>query len=183
MAKLFYIEKVKDNTAAFEQRVRAIAKEIGINPDWLQAVMYFESRFNTKAVNPYTKATGLIQFMPTTAKALGTTTDKLLQMSNVQQLEYVYKYFLPYKNKLRTLGDTYLAVFYPALIGKPNNTELPAKVQEQNPVFKKYWINGKLVKESIVNYFIDFFNSKGLNPFVPGAAILIFILIIVLINQ
>lgn len=183
MAQLFYIDKVKDNTAAFAQRVKAIATEIGVNPDWLQAVMFFESRFNTKAVNPYTKATGLIQFMPATAKALGTTTDKLLAMSNVQQLEYVYKYFLPYKDKLRTLGDTYLAVFYPALIGKPNNTQLPAKVQEQNPVFKKYWIDGKLVKESIVNYFIDFFNKKGINPVFPIATILILILLIYIINQ
>src|SRR5215203_1006885 len=49
-------------------------------------------------------ATGLIQFMPSTAKALGTTVAKLAAMSPVEQLNYVWKYFKGYKGKLKTLA-------------------------------------------------------------------------------
>lgn len=181
MEKLLLIDKVTDNPIIFDATVRSIAKEIGINPSWLMAVMYFESRLNPKAVNKYTNATGLIQFMPTTAKGLGTTTTDLLKMSNVEQLKFVKAYFKPFTGKLKTLGDTYLAVFYPALIGKAGDTVLPAKVQEQNPVFKPYWINGKLMKDSIVNYFLNFF--KGFKPALPFAAVGIFLILILLINQ
>ena len=40
-------------------------------------------------------ATGLIQFLPSTARGLGTTTDALAGMSSVEQLNYVEKYFDP----------------------------------------------------------------------------------------
>ena len=89
-----------------------------IDPDWLLAVMYKESRIDHRAVNTHSGATGLIQFMPATAAALGTTTAALKAMSNVQQLEYVYKYLKPYKGKMNSYTDTYLAVFFPAALGK-----------------------------------------------------------------
>lgn len=63
-------------------------------------------------------ATGLIQFMPSTARSLGTTTDKLAKMTQLQQLNYVYKYFAPHKGKLKNLGDIYMAILWPAGIGK-----------------------------------------------------------------
>jgi hypothetical protein len=64
------------------------------------------------------RATGLIQFMPRTAKGLKTTTQALYKMSNVDQLDYVYKYFLPAKGKLKSFEDLYLYTFYPLAIGK-----------------------------------------------------------------
>jgi hypothetical protein len=59
------------------------------------------------------RATGIIQFMPRTAKGLNTTTQALYKMTNVQQLDYVYKYFLPAKGKLKSFEDLYLYTFYP----------------------------------------------------------------------
>jgi len=67
------------------------------------------------------RATGLIQFMPATAKHLGTTTQDLFKLSNVQQLEYVHKYFLPVKGKLKSFEDLYLYAFYPYAVGKPDD--------------------------------------------------------------
>jgi hypothetical protein len=93
---------------------------IDVHPDWLGAVMQFESGFNPQAVNPYSNATGLIQFMPPTASKLGTSVSALKGMNFVQQLEYVIKYFGE-KAALRSLDDTYLKVFYPAAIGKAND--------------------------------------------------------------
>jgi hypothetical protein len=71
-------------------------------------------------VNKISGATGLIQFMPSTAKSLGTTTDVLLSMNNIQQLNYVLAYLRPYKGKMNNFVDVYLAVFYPAAIGDYN---------------------------------------------------------------
>jgi hypothetical protein len=70
-----------------------------------------------KATNPQSFATGLIQFMPkTTAPNLGTSREKLLAMSDVEQLDYVDKYFrnkdtgLPLR-KYKNLNEVYLQVY------------------------------------------------------------------------
>lgn len=55
-----------------------------------------ESR-KLKVNAPGSGAIGLIQFMPSTAKGLGTSTSALKQMTAVDQLAYVEKYFAPYK--------------------------------------------------------------------------------------
>lgn len=64
---------------------------------------------------------GLIQFMPKTAIGLGTTVDKLAKMTAEDQLNYVYKYFRPYKGRLKNLGDIYMAILWPGAIGKPDS--------------------------------------------------------------
>lgn len=64
-------------------------------------------------------ATGLIQFMPDTARKLGTTTAALAKMKAEDQLNYVWKYFAPYKGKLKSLSDLYMAILWPKAIGKP----------------------------------------------------------------
>jgi hypothetical protein len=65
-------------------------------------------------------ATGLIQFMPSTAKRLGTTTDELAQMSDVEQLDYVKAYFQNF-GRLSNVGDVYMAIFWPKGIGKSDD--------------------------------------------------------------
>ena len=119
MANLILISLVKENQTAFQAKVRQIAASLGVDPNELMIVMYKESRLNHRAVNASTSATGLIQFMPSTARSLGTTTASLAAMSNVQQLDYVEKYVRAYKGKMKRLIDLYLAVFYPVAIGKP----------------------------------------------------------------
>lgn len=149
---LLLLDSVKLNRDAFGAKVIQIASALGIpNPDYLMGAMNIESSINPSAVNPTTGATGLIQFMPGTARALGTTVEALKQMSNVQQLDYVYKYFFPYKGKLNTFADVYLTIFYPAAVGKPDY-QFPDIVMKQNPTFAKFLINGNLKKASIENY-------------------------------
>lgn len=87
------------------------------------ACMAFEtgpkSRFLPNARNAAgSSGTGLIQFMAATAKSLGTTTAALAAMSAVEQLDWVEKYFQPYKGKLKTLDDLYMAILWPAAVGK-----------------------------------------------------------------
>jgi hypothetical protein len=141
MSTLLFEDKIPANGPAFAARVREISTALGIDPNWLMGSMFFESKLNHKVQNPSTKATGLIQFMPRTAINLGTTTDALVAMSNVQQLDYVYKYFKPATGKLKTWFDLYLWVFFPVAIGKADSYVLAtpnipaATIARQNPVF------------------------------------------------
>lgn len=128
-------EYIKENREEFTEKVNNISNELGIEANWLMFVMWFESRLNPQAVNPISGAQGLIQFMPSTARSLGTTTDILKRMNNVQQLDYVLAYLRPYKGKMKSWVDVYLAVFYPKAIGKPNFVITPDIVAKQNKIF------------------------------------------------
>ena len=108
-------------SAEFLNKTVSIAKELDANPNHLMAIMQFESRLNHREVNPLSNATGLIQFMPSTARGLGTSTSELLAMSEIEQLDYVAKYLSPYKGKLNTLGDFYASVLWPVAVGKSDD--------------------------------------------------------------
>jgi hypothetical protein len=120
----------------FRDRVRRIATDIGCGADALMACMAFETgeRFTPDVRNRVSGATGLIQFMPSTAVALGTTTDRLAALSAEEQLEFVAKYFRWWP-PVRTVEDVYMAILWPRAIGKPNDYVLfarPATAYEQN---------------------------------------------------
>jgi peptidoglycan hydrolase-like protein with peptidoglycan-binding domain len=127
-------EKVSD---AFKEKVVKIANDLGVNPNFLMAVMSFETgeTFSPSVRNPVSKAVGLIQFMAATAKGLGTTQDALAQMTAEDQLDFVAKHFKPFKGRLKTIEDTYMAVLFPAAIGKGSSHVLfkkPSKAFSQN---------------------------------------------------
>jgi hypothetical protein len=130
-----FTEYIKENRKEFTEKVNNICVELRIEANWLMFVMWFESKLNPQAVNPISGATGLIQFMPSTARSLGTTTDVLKHMSNVQQLDYVLAYLRPYKGKMKRWIDVYLAVFYPRAMGNPNFVITSDIVAKQNKIF------------------------------------------------
>jgi outer membrane protein OmpA-like peptidoglycan-associated protein len=107
----------------FKAKVIAVGDELGVDPDYLMASMAFETgeTFSPSIKNAAgSGATGLIQFMPSTAKRLGTTTDELAQMSDVEQLDYVKAYFQNF-GRLSNVGDVYMAIFWPKGIGKSDD--------------------------------------------------------------
>ncbi len=109
-------------SGAFREKVIQICDFLDIAPDYLMSCMAFETgeTFSPGIKNAAgSGATGLIQFMPSTAKGLGTSTEKLAKMTAIDQLDYVKKYFTPYRNKLKKLEDVYMAILYPAAVGKP----------------------------------------------------------------
>ena len=109
-------------TPEFEQKVDAIEQRLRMAPGSLLSIIRFETggTFGTDVKNRMgSGATGLIQFMPSTAKGLGTSTDALAKMNPEDQLDYVEKYLAPYKGKMGTLKDAYMSVLYPKAIGKP----------------------------------------------------------------
>ena len=130
----------------FKKKVDKVAAALGVNPADLMKIMKFESGVDPKRYNALgSRAVGLIQFMPDTARRLGTTTEELAQMDGVQQLDYVYKYFKMTGVGDGTLGDLYMAVFMPKYVGYPPDTVLGAagaggfagKVYAQNRVLDK----------------------------------------------
>ena len=152
---MILIDKLKcnkgENPAEFERKLRNICALLGINPNWLMMLMYLESGLNAQAVNkqpgdspdPYTRAakraTGLTQFMPSTARGMGITTQQLYQMSAIDQLDYVYKFFKSKAGKIKSYYDLYLFNFFPIAVGKPDDWVLQTAgtsasiIAKQNP--------------------------------------------------
>jgi hypothetical protein len=134
-------ERVEEIAAAYSWAtiaraadVVALADELGADAYDMAALFNFESGGNPQAVNPYSGASGLIQFMPKTAKGLGTTVEQIRGMSWSQQIPYVRAYLAQYAgNGLYPANKLALAVFYPAYMTKGIDTPFPDYVEESNP--------------------------------------------------
>jgi hypothetical protein len=114
----------------FRAKVLEICRNFGWTNDhasWLMSCMAFESgeTFSPRVRNAAgSGAVGLIQFMPNTAHDMGTTTDALAEMSSVQQLDYVQRYFKPYAARIESLSDMYMAILLPKYVGQPDDAVL-----------------------------------------------------------
>ena len=136
--------------AGVESRLKEISDKHGFTVDELLQVIQKESNYKLGAVNKFTNATGIIQFMPATAKGLGTTIEEIKEMDALEQLDLLDKFF----DQNHTKGQhPYITVAYPAA-GKYGMDDVIAgpasKIAEQNPV----WVgeDGNVTKRSILNY-------------------------------
>lgn len=164
---LYLIDKYKGNDkAAFAQKVRAVSGRLAIKPNWLMAVMHFETAgsLSPQEINPISGATGLIQFMPSTAQSLGTSTGALYQMSALQQLDFVEKYLRPYTGKMDSFINTYLAVFYPVAMNWSLDKQFPSYVAAVNTIFVE---NGILTKRTIQNELKSRYPNLFTTPSIP----------------
>jgi len=113
-----------------------VARELGIYPSWLNALITFESGGKPGARNPYSGARGLIQFTNTTAKELGyKDADDLYDKNPTdtsQLLGPVLKYLKKYA-PFPTEQSLYMAVFYPAARAWPLEQQFPDTVKQLNP--------------------------------------------------
>lgn len=151
-------------SSVFRDRVWWIADELTkqqgslFDANWLMACMAFETgeRFTADVRNPASTATGLIQFMRDTILALTHTPAQLKAMTSAQkvtkgnaelkklaamtaedQLNYVYKYFrdmIKARGPIRSLDDCYMAILWPAGMGKPSEYKLWVKGTSQYAV-------------------------------------------------
>jgi hypothetical protein len=98
----------------FMSEVNRVSARFGVDPLDMLAVMRAESRLDPTAQNPRSRATGLIQFIPQTATALGTTVEEIREMSAAQQMRLVERYFqmvgLPHG---ASAGTLYAYVYLP----------------------------------------------------------------------
>ena len=113
------------NDHEFLAEVTRLSQKYQIKEGDLLALMASESGLDPHSVNSESGATGLIQFIPSTARGLGTTTSALLGMNRAQQMKYVEKFFdqaeLP---KGATAGQLYATVIAPAYATKDPDTKL-----------------------------------------------------------
>lgn len=128
---------IKENREAFIAKVEEVAEYLGVKSEHLMFLMWFETAhtLNHRIQNKI-GATGLIQFMPVTARFLGTNTEALKKMSNVEQLEYVKRHLGIFKGRYKDYVDLYCGIFWPAAVGKPETYRItPDIVAKQNPLF------------------------------------------------
>jgi len=114
----------------FSQKLDDVCFSLWMSKTDLLVVIWAESNFNPKAVNPSSWASGLIQFMVKTAIWLWTTVSAIRQMWAVEQLKFVEKYFKPYSGKLHNVVDVYKAVFFPVSLN----------YMDKNTLFQSWWI-------------------------------------------
>jgi len=136
----------------FNDKLNKIANKLGVDPKDLLRIMKFETAGSMSPSQGAEtgKAVGLIQFMPQTARDLGTTTEKLAKMSAVEQLDYVYRFYE--RNGVKPgmgVGDLYMLTFMPlyvhekddTVLGQQGGGKLPGTdlsmhaIWDQNPAF------------------------------------------------
>lgn len=115
-------QKYINDMPEFEKKVRKVAQKLEIPPEWLMAVMHAESKFDASVSNQKgSGAIGLIQFMPTTAKSLGISAQKMKNLNPTEQLDFVYEYLNNVQKERKTyesLTDLYLGILYPSAVGE-----------------------------------------------------------------
>jgi hypothetical protein len=146
---LVYENKVPNSYRnAFVKKVREVSNRLGIDPNWLMAIMYFESaRTFSPSKGNNIGCYGLIQFCPDRGKNYKTVNGKRYFMSDIakmdysEQLDLVYEYYKPYTGKLKSYTDTYFVTFFPLAIGKPDDWIIQGggftarQIYNSNPAF------------------------------------------------
>jgi peptidoglycan hydrolase-like protein with peptidoglycan-binding domain len=167
----FEREAMKKYGVEFVDRVKEISNNVGLKDyNILLAIMYFESGLNPSAQNPYSRATGLIQFMPKTAQSLGISIGALKSMSALEQLDYVEKFFENKQglvSKVSSPEEAYLLVFYPAAVGKSDdyilgkNEKIQQIIAKQNKGFDLNRDN-KITKGEILTHIKNKWGNRSL---------------------
>jgi hypothetical protein len=112
------LNKILRQQPQFWQELHAVARRLKTHPAWLLNVMACESLFDPRVRNPLPgqTASGLLQIIESTARSMGTTAEEIRRMSPKEQLRFVERYFEPFRGRLNTLADVYMAVFRGAIV-------------------------------------------------------------------
>ncbi len=139
---LVYIEKIPPLIrSAFEKKVIEVANYLEINPNWLMILMNFETagQMNPTATN-IIGCVGFIQFCSDglyngekSKKILGKwySLQTIKNSGYVGQMNYVRDFFEPYKDKIETIYDLYVALFYPYALGKPDSFKFGSEISPE----------------------------------------------------
>lgn len=129
----------------FKASLLWIEAQLNLPADFLASCIAFETggTFSPSIKNAAgSSGLGLIQFMSFTytamVKAFPKLADKtpnhaaLAQLSAVEQLSWVYFYFLQFRKDFSgyTLEDVYMTILFPKAVGKPLDWEMPWKYGE-----------------------------------------------------
>jgi len=167
--------KILRDQPNFWMELQAIARRLKTEPAWLLNVMASESLLNPAARNglPGQTATGLLQFIEDMAQNMGTTTEAIRRMSPVEQLCLVEKYLTPFRGRLNSLADVYMAVFR-GFIVEGGDASVVAPLGKSNKERRIYLLNrwldfngdGKITKGELA---LAAFTTGRFQPVAPHA--------------
>ncbi len=143
--QIIYASKVSPQ---FKSRVLLVAQQLGFDPNYLMAVMAFETgeKF-LPSKYASSGAVGLIQFTTAGAETVGSTKQALAKLTAEEQLLEVQRYFeywIKAKGAVTTLEDAYMVVFCPAGIGKSAESVLYSQAADARDGTRYYARNSGL---------------------------------------
>lgn len=156
-----------------QRKIIETSHVLKIDPNWLSAVMYFESArtFNPKVKNSI-GSVGLIQFTRDKAgveyKTIGGVKYNLSdiqKMSFIEQMDLVYKYYKPFAGQMNSFIDVYLVTFFPDALNKDESYVFQTKnlsaslIAKQNPVFDKNK-DGKITRKEVTDFFKSLYKTN-----------------------
>ena len=167
----------KANRLEFVSKVYEISKTLKIQPNWLMAVMWHESRLDSRAVNNVSGAVGLIQFMPSILKSKwNLSPTQIRNITNIQQLHFVGEYYKNYAGKMSHALHLFLVTFYPLALskrwdlnddyvfGSEQSEARVRKIAEQNKGFDLNG-DGRITMREYIDYHNDYFAEIGIKPY------------------
>lgn len=167
---MLFENNVRENKNAFISEVRRIASLLRFNPDWLMAIMMHESGLNHRAMNSI-GCIGLIQFCPGGGLTMfGLSAQAMANMTNVQQLQYVYNFFKPLTGQVDESWKAHLYAFAPSSFPYRNNLShvIGSEVGQassfaaQNAAFDINK-NGSITVGEFKNYHNNWLKSRGVS--------------------
>ncbi len=115
---LYRFANIDQTSSRFRRELESVAARLDTDPNYLAATIETESGFDAQAFNPVGGGGGLIGFMPSTARALGTTVQALLRLTDAEQLEWVERFYRPYRGRLTSPEAVKMATFLPAFMDR-----------------------------------------------------------------
>lgn len=132
----------------FLRALAAMVDRHGWDIDGIAGVISHESGFNAAAHTPIPgqTATGLIQFIESTARQLGTTTDALRTMSPLQQLPYVERFFQRTIRQIPQAPESYILATYGRadLVNAPDDLAIDHATSDDPAEAERYRVNSAL---------------------------------------
>jgi len=124
------------------QALNDVAAKLAVPVDWLASVIHFETAgtWDPAIKNPYSSGRGLIQFMDSTARALGyrDSMDLVVKHPSIssQLRGPVLRYFQQFKEPAKTKQAFYMRVFLPAYQAAAPDAVIYANDPEKQKKFR-----------------------------------------------
>jgi hypothetical protein len=146
MPTLLDVPGLARTSPAFRAGLYSLATLNGWNPDAIAAVISHESGFDPSARSSSSSAAGLLQIINATARALGTTSDAIAEMSAEEQLPIIEAFYSRFLGQAGIPLEDYLLVGYGRndAIGQPDGYPLDCAESLDPAERRRYEVNAGL---------------------------------------